>query len=421
MQATVAPAATSSSRSVRPDARTRDATFPLFDSLRGLAWLMIFVVHGVYQYAVTRPHVDPGWYRFAIHLDVAIPIFFGISGFLLYRPFVSHRIRGRRVSIRAYGMRRFLRIVPAYWVALAAIVLWYDIKAVKSLGGVLYYGGFVQLYQPHTAFHGMPQAWTLSVEVAFYAFLPLWVLLVGRLAARAGRPTIRTELICVAGLILGAWAWQAGTLLLLDINDPASPATTLVRILPIQLDHLGAGMLLAVLSVAVSEHRRNGTEPPGRRLLRFVEERAWVVWAGVLAIWLLTCLVGRGGGRSSYSFSDREFFAEHVLYTPLVFLFLLPAVFGDERRDHVRRLLAWRPLAYLGLISYSLYLWHFAILAQQAKWWGRVPSSPLEWMAWLVPGLLASIAVASISFFAIEKPFMSLKYRGGRREPRRAQ
>src|SRR3954462_4721816 len=147
MQAIVTPAATSSSRSVRPGARTRDATFPLFDSLRGLAWLMIFLVHGVYQYAVVRPDVDPGWYRFAVHLDVAIPLFFAISGFLLYRPFVSHRIRGRRVSVRAYAMRRLLRIVPAYWVALAVIVVWFDIKAVKSLGGVLWYGGFLQLYQ----------------------------------------------------------------------------------------------------------------------------------------------------------------------------------------------------------------------------------------------------------------------------------
>jgi peptidoglycan/LPS O-acetylase OafA/YrhL len=400
----------------RPDARTRDATFPLFDSLRGLAWLMVFVVHGMYQYAVTRPNVNPGWYRFAIHLDVAVPIFFAISGFLLYRPFVSHRIRGRRMSVRAYGRRRFLRIVPAYWVALAVIVFWFDIKAVKSLGGALYYGGFLQLYQQHTVFHGIAQAWTLCVEVAFYAFLPLWVLFVGWLITRRGRSTIRTELIGVGALILGAWAWQAVTLMLVDVNNITSSATTLVRILPIQLDHLGAGMLLAVLSVAVAEHRRNGTEPPGRRLLRLVEQRPWVLWAGVLAIWLVTCFVGRSGGRSSYSFSDRQFYAEHILYTPLVFLFLLPAVFGDERRDPVRRFLAWRPLAYLGLISYSLYLWHFAIFVQQAKWWGKVPDSTLEWVAWLVPGFVATVVVSSISFFAIEKPFMSLKYRGRRRE-----
>ncbi len=374
---------------------------------------MVFTVHAAYQYAVTRPAEDPSWYRFAIHLDVAVPVFFAISGFLLYRPFVFARVRGRRLSVGAYAWRRFLRIVPGYWVALPIIVIWFNIHEVQSLGGALYYGGFLQLYNPRTVLHGMAQAWTLCIEVTYYAFLPLLAFAISRWLTRAARATIRTELLVVAGLIVGAWGWQAVTLLFTDVANLDSSATTLVRILPIQFDHLGAGMLLAVLSVAVAEHRRAGTEPPARRLLRLVEERPWLLWAAAFAIWLVTCYVGRSGSRSSYHYSDRQFYAEHILYTPFVFLLLAPAVFGDARRDLVRRVAGWRPLAHIGMVSYSFYLWHFAVIAQQARWWGTVPDTPLEWVAWLVPAFAATTLVASASFYLIERPFMNLKYRGG--------
>ena len=389
---------------------TRDVTFPLFDGLRGLAAAMVFIVHGGYQFAVARPGEDGAWYRFAIHLDVAVPVFFAISGFLLYRPFVAARVRGRPFSVRRYAVRRFLRIVPAYWVALPIIVLWFDIDEVQSLGGWLWYGGFLQLYDPDTAFAGMGQAWTLGTEVTYYASLPLIAIALMRFATREGRTTIRTELIGVLALIAGAWAWMAVTLRFTDVSNLESASTTLVRILPNQFDHLGAGMLLAVLSVGLAEHGPGAWE----RALRFVQERAWVLWLAAGAVWLATCYIGRSGSRSSYSYSDRQFYAEHILYTPFVFALLAPAVFGDDRRDLVRRLLGWRPLRYLGMVSYSFYLWHFAVLVQQYRWVGAVPYGFLEWVAWLAAAFVLSLAIATVSFFAIERPFMNLRYGGGR-------
>jgi len=118
-------------------------------------------------------------------------------------------------------------------------------------------------------------------------------------------------------------------------------------------------------------------------------------------------------------FRDAEFFAEHVIYTPFVFLLLAPAVFGDERRDPVRRFLAWRPIAYVGMISYSFYLYHFVVIVQVARWWeaagwGSLPQRPLEWIPWLIAGYAGTIALGSLSFHFIEKPFMNLKYRSRR-------
>src|SRR6266545_4809725 len=153
----------------------REAHFPLFDSLRAIAALTVFTIHDIYQVAVNRPE-DHYWYRFGVHLDVAVPIFFAVSGFLLYRPFLAASLAGRPLSVRAYAWRRALRIVPAYWIALAAIAIWFDLHEVKSLGGALRLGGFAQIYDSKTALKGVGQAWTLDVEIAFYAFLPLFAL-----------------------------------------------------------------------------------------------------------------------------------------------------------------------------------------------------------------------------------------------------
>jgi peptidoglycan/LPS O-acetylase OafA/YrhL len=146
-----------------------------------------------------------------------------------------------------------------------------------------------------------------------------------------------------------------------------------------------------------------------------------VCWAAAWGIWLAVCFIGRDGGRSSYTYTDAQFFAEHVLYTPFVFLLLAPAVFGDHGRQPLRRFLAWKPMAYVGMVSFSFYLYHFVVLVQQARWWadlgwGNVPDDPLEWTGWVVAAYLGTVLLATIGFYAIEKPFMNLRA-GGRRQP----
>src|SRR3954452_12960796 len=101
----------------------RARSFPLVDGLRAVAALLVIVHHaGIYAVlggtdSVLRPYVA--------RLDVGVAIFFLISGFLLYRPFVRARFRSIGAPRPlAYGWRRFLRIVPAYWVALTVIALW---------------------------------------------------------------------------------------------------------------------------------------------------------------------------------------------------------------------------------------------------------------------------------------------------------
>ncbi|MFL5904724.1 MAG: acyltransferase family protein, partial [Solirubrobacteraceae bacterium] len=81
--------------------------FPLFDSLRAIAALCIFGYH----IAASQDAIGGTWLG---NLNVGVPIFFVVSGFLLYRPFVARPDRGEaRARLRPYAIRRVLRIVPA--------------------------------------------------------------------------------------------------------------------------------------------------------------------------------------------------------------------------------------------------------------------------------------------------------------------
>ena len=93
-------------------------------------------------------------------------------------------------GLRDYFIGRFLRIYPAYWVALIAVVWVFQQpgpkQQINNVGDFIAYFGLLQQYTAAHAFGGIQQAWTLCVEVAFYVFLPLWALGVRAVARRVG-------------------------------------------------------------------------------------------------------------------------------------------------------------------------------------------------------------------------------------------
>src|SRR5918911_5479930 len=107
--------------------------FPLFDSLRAIAALSVFAAHA---YLILEGFGSPNPLRdVLVRLDVGVTIFFVISGFLLYRPFVRARLRSAPPPRPlAYAWRRLLRIAPAYWVALTIIAVWLGLGEVHEAG-----------------------------------------------------------------------------------------------------------------------------------------------------------------------------------------------------------------------------------------------------------------------------------------------
>ena len=219
----------------------------------------------------------------------AVIVFFAISGFLLYRPFVAARAAGRPPPRAArYARRRALRILPAYWTILTVLGVFPGIVGVMTGDWWRYYG-YLQLYSNRTLTGGIPVAWTLCVEVTYYLALPVWASGVGRLGtvtdARLGarRGLIASEL---APLVLFA---GASALIALAAERGHLPHLVGVSLAG-QFTWIAVGMGIAVISVA---DRRDGF---AARPLAWVGARAELCWAGAVAAFAgLAALVPAGG------------------------------------------------------------------------------------------------------------------------------
>lgn len=380
----------------------RAERFPFLDAMRAIAALSVLVYHASFFGALSGP--DTGVTRYTRHLDVGVTIFFLISGFLLYRPFVQARFGDDRMPrVAAYGWRRFLRIVPPYWVALTLVTLWLSVPHVFNTSDAPVYYGFGQIYSATHSIGGISQAWTLCVEVSFYVFLPLWALLLRRAGGGASRRRALTiELAALAGLFVLSTAYQIWAVHHIAPGDLRSPPYLMP--LPNFLDQFAVGMALAVLSVWY-----DASSPPS--LVRFVQRWPIIPWAcALVGLWVVSTRVGYGG-----SFAQRPsrsaFLEQHELYTLIALGMLLPAIVALSPRGVVTRVLASRPLRFIGLVSYSFYLYHLAVVEQLHRWFGKSVHGGFaaHFMVYLAGGLIGTTAIATLSYFFVERPALRLK------------
>jgi peptidoglycan/LPS O-acetylase OafA/YrhL len=382
----------------RPVTAPRNPRFPLFDSLRAIAALSVLLFHVAF---VLEGFLNDTWGRYATQLNIGVTIFFLISGFLLYRPFVRARYDGEPLpDIGRYATRRLFRIVPAYWVALIVIALWVDLPVVFD--HPWFHFTFTHVYNQTDLLTGVGHTWTLAVEMTFYIFLPVWAFLLRRVPrGSSDRHFVVSEALPLVAIFAVGLVWNLTMVERVNGLVLFSPE---VAMLPRFLDHFALGMGLAVASVVLAGRRQQPL------LVRVVEHSSWLPW--VLAAIGFVVLANLGSNYISAGVEP----VRHELRGLIALCLLAPGVFGEARGGLVRRVLAWPPLMWVGLISYSLYLWHPAI-AQKI-----IYTDLDESIGWFVPALLvviASIAVAAVSFYLIERPALRLGQRltsGGRPE-----
>lgn len=105
--------------------------------MRAIAALLVVAYHVAY----VSGSLSFGWAAsFTLLFQVDVPIFFAISGFVLYRPMVAARHGAPRRSISAYARSRALRILPAYWVALTLAAIYPTLLGVFTGDWWRYYG-----------------------------------------------------------------------------------------------------------------------------------------------------------------------------------------------------------------------------------------------------------------------------------------
>jgi peptidoglycan/LPS O-acetylase OafA/YrhL len=351
--------------------------FPQLDAMRAIAAFAIVAYHVAFFARATE---DGAAGALLSRLGVGVTIFFVISGFVLYRPMVRARRAGEPPRpLGDYARRRALRIVPAYWLALTVLAIYPGLPGVFTDRWWVYYG-FLQVYSADTILKGIGPAWSLCTEVVFYIALPF-------LAALLGRVTWRTELWLLGALGLASFGFRAG----IELTDgPEYLTQTILG----TFDGFALGMGLAVLSVAGRE----------------VRARPAAMWA--LALACLVAAAAIAGPDPAFVLiagaPAGEALAVRVLGLGTAVFLLLPAIFGGGRPP---RLLAW-----LGLISYGIYLWHYPIVQ-------RVTVGPdMEGFpggnGWRIAAISVPIVIAcaALSYHVVELPL--LRRRAGARRGR---
>jgi peptidoglycan/LPS O-acetylase OafA/YrhL len=306
------------------------------EGMRALAASSILVYHVWLYGAPNRMTVDLGWATKAFdNLRVGVTLFFVLSGFLLFRPFVASALRGKAgPSVRNYFANRALRIVPAYWVILLLVAILFQRQLLTAPTRLLANLFLAQDYVPSTIGTGIVPAWSLAIEAVFYLCVPVLGLVAIVLARRSGRPLLASSLPIALLVVVGVTAKVALHVFSLG---PVWWWSFLTH-----ADWFAPGMALAVVLVLWEDGR--------------VRIPPW--WQGcvLLAIAALT-LTAVGlfyGGELS--------FLEYQSPLALACALLLSLVVFADPRSRLIRMLTVRPVVAAGLASYSLFLWHDPIL-----------------------------------------------------------
>jgi peptidoglycan/LPS O-acetylase OafA/YrhL len=385
------------------------------EGLRAVAATTILVCHAWFY---SNPDGGPLWDGEAGSIPFesmafGVTLFFALSGFLLYRPFlVAAFDPDRRPSVGAYFRNRALRILPAYWVILLIVSLVLQSALVRD-GADLHTGALtnpgdlfsaaflLQDYRPSTTIIGIGPSWSLAVEVVIYLALPLLAALALFLArwARTSRGILMASLVPAAlMLVLGITGKLAAQHLFANPGPGGgydnSWHTVVVRSFWAQADLFAFGMAVAAVHVQVA-----------RGALRLPDWWRWAAIAVAVPVGLGAALRLAGNdGQLGYPIDNTAIALVAAIGLALV---VLPTAGGPSR---IARGLEAQAAVALGLVSYSLFLWHEPVI-----YWLRdhdlIAAGPAGFVLNTVVLFLITVALSVVTYRLIEVPALRLKSR----------
>lgn len=367
-----------------PSDRTRRAAG--LDGLRALAALSVLCFH-VWLYGFDHPSAvvrDSLFDKVVFEARLGLVFFFVLSGYLLYRAFARAALTGeRRVDVRRYARRRLARIVPAYWVAtIGAIGLLWGARGTPGVrlpaaSDLPLFAVFGQNYSLDTIMRLNPVTWTLCVEAVFYVLLPL----LGALAWRLGRRSWGLQAALVGSLIPLGLVWN------LVVHDQGWSIIA-SKALPAYLPYFAFGMLLALWS----ERRRlqSGAALGARASAALVVGGFAIVAAD--GYWHATAAPRATNGWLAV-----------LADVPAGLGFALIVAAAVAGSGAPTRWMSVRPLAWVGLVSYGVYMWHVPLILF-GRHLGVLPDAYLpRLLVVLGPVLL----VAAGSWYLVERPLIA--------------
>jgi peptidoglycan/LPS O-acetylase OafA/YrhL len=373
--------------------------FPVLDTLRAVGALAVLTTHVAFQ---SGDYLGHGYLGIMLsRLDIGVAVFFVLSGFLLSRPYLARAaLRRPPQPLGRYALKRVLRIYPVYAVSVVLALLLIPENDGASVGDWLRSLLLLDTYASARLPQGLTQMWSLGVEVAFYAVLPLVMLVAVGRRGPLRPPRVVALLMAMAGLSV-AWVLDLGHRV--DEIVVGAPLTWL----PAFLTWFAVGIAFALAHVLLQQR----AEPPRAALaLRDLGQLPGACWAMALGL-LLVAATPVAGPALLFVSTPSEAVAKHLLYAFVAGLVVLPGVFAGA--GTFTKVLSWPVLRHLGHISYSVFCLHLLVLHFVWELTGYPLFRGHGLTVWLLT-VLGSLAAAELAYRLVERPAMRFAHR---REP----
>ena len=343
-------------------------SIPTLDGWRAFAVIGVILYHGRAGFF----NDDSVPMRLATHGDLGVNLFFAISGFLICGLLLKEYQTDGHINLRRFYLRRCFRILPPYYAFLAGICIFSILSAIHVNYSylpscLLFYRNYATLGSDLQGGFYTAHFWTLAMEEHFYLIWPLLLLAIK--PKQVGKVAFLLAVAVAAWRVLeGHFGWFSSVLL---------PANLLSRT-DTMMDALVWGCLAAIYFPEISRFTAG---------IHFSQ-----LWIPILAALLVVEKL-------------------HVPGLIVLHAVLMPALVLStvlQPQSLLGRILQWRPLCWLGTISYSLYLWQMLFLPESASVMGNGVFHYLQ----LPPfNLLAILAAACLSRYLIEVPMTRFQHR----------
>lgn len=350
------------------------------DGLRGIAVLLVLGFHTGF------PGTRIGW--------LGVDVFFVLSGFLITTMLTNEFQKRSRINLAHFWGRRFLRLMPVYWLYVGAMtlcLLWFDRSATQNFLGWspgLYTASLWGYFANYAPMEGIwdrqilcLHLWSLAVEEQFYFVWPLLVALLLRFVPKPG---------------MVAWGILAGIV----VTRALVPPITLAHFLHTRGNGivLGSACALAIYDGSFTNIVK-------------MFENLWLRRAWIAATLGLLAAVTVLRMKEVYSETGVQMWFQPIF---CVLFAGITIMLWCQPQSASARFLSFKPLAYIGQISYGIYLYH--LVAQYLVWQvllsGFAPANQyLKYGVRFGAFLLITLAAAILSYHLIERPFLKLKDR----------
>jgi peptidoglycan/LPS O-acetylase OafA/YrhL len=345
---------------------------PSLDGLRALSIFLVVALHTLQRFSLTH-HVSLVWYALFNGAD-GVFIFFEISGFLITTLLLQEHAKRGSISLRGFYLRRAFRILPPLYLYIGVVVLLglagkLVLTRIDLVSALFFFHNF----KATDLMWSIEHLWSISVEEQFYLFWPFLLVFCLRKPGHAGR--VAASIIPIAIILISP-------VLRVLLARSSQPGLHKAGVEFFKFDFIMFGCLLALL-----QHT-----PRFETIYRALTRQWWLAPAVIVAC-------------SGISARFQNYFDLPLGYTIngiAIAIFLLWTTRNPDTA--VGRVLNWKPVAQIGVLSYSIYIWqtlflhadNIQVFGTRIGFMGFISSFPGNWIAILL--------IACASYYLVEQP-----------------